>query len=141
MYVILDLQKNTPTAVLPGTQTSVQVCSISAAQQKMADLGWAQDNSHWLEAVPIDPEKQLALSWHAHPNYGKKFGTPEYSEPRFGKISYQWSEAILRAGYPIIIGETGDQSCGGTVGAPFLALALSWADAHGVSVFGWGWNA
>ena len=236
MYVILDLHKNAPAAILPGNPNPVQICSISTAQQEMADatnspqfwtavaddyksypnvifdlfnephidnfnapaggagplavwkilrdggegkvfygnnttltqswksagmqsmldavrragannvvmvsgIGWAQDNSHWLEAVPIDPRKQLALSWHAYPMFGKEFGTPQYNEPGFGKISYQWNEAILQAGYPIIIGETGDHSAAGTVGAPFLAVLLPWADAHAVSVVGWGWNA
>jgi hypothetical protein len=36
------------------------------------------------------------------------------------------------AGYPVIIGETGDQSSTGTVGTPFLAALLPWADAHAV---------
>jgi hypothetical protein len=73
--------------------------------------------------------------------FGKEYGTPQYNEPGFGKITYQYNEAILKAGYPIIIGETGDRSAAGTVGTPFLAVVLPWADAHGVSVFGWGWNA
>jgi endoglucanase len=236
MYVILDLHKNAPPAVLPDSPTPVQVCSISSAQQEMADatnspqfwtalasdyksypnvifdlfnephidnfnvpagrfdplavwkilrdggdgkvfygnnialtqswksagmqsmldavrrtgaknvvmisgISWAQDNSHWLEAVPIDPQRQLALSWHAYPMFGKAFGTPEYNEPGLGKVSYQWAESVLQAGYPIIIGETGDHSAAGTVGAPFLAVLLPWADARGVSVLGWGWNA
>jgi endoglucanase len=236
MYVVLDLHKNAPPAVLPGNPTPVQICSISSAQQEMADatnspqfwtavandyksypnvifdlfnephidnftvpagrfdalvpwkilrdggdgkliygnnltltqswksagmqsmldavrrtgaknvvivsgISWAQDNSHWLEAVPVDPQKQLALSWHAYPMFGKQFGTPEYNEPGLGKVAYQWAESILQAGYPIIIGETGDRSAAGTVGAPFLAVVLPWADAHGVSVLGWGWNA
>ena len=234
MYVILDLHKNAPPAVLPGSAQPVQICSISQMQQEMADaansiafwtalasdykdrpnvifdlfnephidnfetggegplanwkilrdggtgkliygnnqalqqswksagmqemldavratgarnvvmvstLSWAQDLSRWLQFVPKDPAKQLALSWHAYPQYGKSYGTPEYNDPGLGNGSYKFAEAILNAGYPIIIGETGDQSSNGTVAAPFLAILLPWADSHGVSVVGWGWNA
>ena len=237
MYVILDLHKNTPPAVLPGSAQPVQICSISQMQQEMADaansiafwtalagdykdrpnvildlfnephidnfeypqgvrdaaaanwtilrdggtgkliygnnqalqqswksagmqemldavratgarnvvmvsgLSWAQDLSRWLQFVPKDPARQLALSWHAYPQYGKAYGTPEYNEPGLGNGAYKHAEAILSAGYPIIVGETGDQSSNGTVATPFLAILLPWADSHNVSVVGWGWNA
>jgi endoglucanase len=236
MYVILDLHKNAPPAVIPGSASPVQICSISQMQQEMADavssiafwtavatdyksypnvifdlfnephvdnfnlpqgrfdplavwrilrdggegrvfygndmaltqtwrsagmqgmldavrgtgsrnvvmvsgISWAQDLGQWLQVVPADPQKQLALSWHAYPMWGKEFGTPEYNQPGLGPATYQWAESILKAGYPIIIGETGDHSAPGNVGAPFLAVVLKWADAHGVSVLGWGWNA
>jgi hypothetical protein len=237
MYVILDMHKNAPPAVLPGGAAPVQICSISSMQQEMADspnsvpfwtavandyktypnvifdlfnephldnfnppagtfdyatagwkilrdggagriiygnnqtlqqpwtsagmqsmvdavratgatnvvmvsgLSWAQDLSRWLKYVPTDPLKQLALSWHAYPMFGKAFGTPEYNQPGLGSQAYQWAESILSAGYPIIVGETGDQSAAGTKQSPFLAILLPWADAHSVSVIGWGWNA
>jgi len=237
MYIILDLHKNAPPAVLPGSAQPVQICSISQMQQEMADaansiafwtalagdykdrpnvifdlfnephidnfvfpagvsdaalanwtilrdggtgkliygnnqalqqswksagmqemldavratgarnvvmvsgLSWAQDLSHWVQFVPKDPAKQLALSWHAYPQYGKAYGTPEYNDPGLGNGSYRFAEGILNAGYPIVVGETGDQSANGTGAAPFLAILLPWADAHNVSVLGWGWNA
>jgi endoglucanase len=234
MYVILDLHKNAPPAVLPGSAQPVQICSISQMQQEMADaansiafwtalagdykdrpnvifdlfnephidnfvpppgasepnwailrdggtgkliygndqalqqswksagmqemldavratgarnvvmvstLSWAQDLSRWLQFVPKDPAKQMALSWHAYPQYGKAYGTPEYNEPGLGNGSYRFAEGILSAGYPIIVGETGDQSSPGTRATPFIDILLPWADTHNVSVLGWGWNA
>ncbi len=237
MYVILDLHKNAPAAVIAGSDTALQICSISSAQQEMADaansvafwravasdyrdypnvifdlfnephidnfiapagaadavggvwtvlrdggvgkllygnnqaitqnwnsagmqalldavrstgaanvvmaagLSWSQDNSQWLRFAPVDPRKQLALSWHAYPKFGAEFGTAAYNEPGLGMVAYRWAEAILNSGYPIIIGETGDHSAAGTQTAPFLAILLPWADAHSVSVLGWGWNA
>lgn len=237
MYVILDLHKNAPRAVIPGSPAARQICSISQMQQEMADadnspafwtavandykgagnvifdlfnephidnfrppettrdaasavwtvlrdggvgkiiygnnqtltqdwhsagmqamldavratgatnvvmvsgISWAQDLSHWLQYVPKDPAHQLALSWHSYPQWGKNYGTPDYNQPGLGSVTYEYAEGILKAGYPIIIGETGDQSSPGTGAAPFLNVLLPWADKHSVSVMGWGWNA
>lgn len=46
-YIILDLHKNAPKAILPGNATAVQILSESATQQNMADMDnsltfWAQ---------------------------------------------------------------------------------------------------
>jgi hypothetical protein len=106
-----------------------------------AGISWAQDFSQWVTYKPNDPINQLAMSWHAYPYYGAAFGTPEYTQPGLGAVSYDWAQAVLNAGFPIIIGETGDRSVNGTTSAPFLAVLLPWADAHNVSVVGWGWNA
>ena len=125
-----------------GMQAMVDAVRATGAANvvMVAGVSWAQDNSHWLEFAPKDPLKQLALSWHAYPKYGAKYGTPEYNFPGFAQ-GYVWAQAIHDAGYPIIIGETGDQSSDGTKSAPFLAGLLAWADQRNVSVIGWSWNA
>jgi aryl-phospho-beta-D-glucosidase BglC (GH1 family) len=99
-------------------------------------ISWAQDMSQWVAYAPVDPLKQLAASWHAYPkgNAGSDAAIPGY-----GEDNYTWAEAILAAGYPIIIGETGDQSAAGS-SAPFMKELLPWASARGVSVLGWTWN-
>jgi len=106
-----------------------------------AGISWAQDFSQWVAYKPNDPAGQLAMSWHAYPYYGAAFGTSQYTQPGLGAVSYDWAQAVLNAGYPIIIGETGDRSVNGTTSAPFLGVLLPWADSHNVSVVGWGWNA
>jgi aryl-phospho-beta-D-glucosidase BglC (GH1 family) len=103
-----------------------------------AGISWAQDTSMWVAYAPVDPLRQLACAWHGYPQGPS--GTAG-TVPGFGPDNYVWAEAILAAGYPVIIGETGDLSSNGTVSAPFMAKLLPWADLHGVSVIGWGWNA
>jgi hypothetical protein len=94
-----------------------------------------------VQFAPQDPLKQLACSWHAYPKFGSPYGTTEYTQPGFGSQAYIWADKILNAGYPIVVGETGDRSAPGTADAPFLAVLLPWADKNSVSVVGWTWNA
>jgi endoglucanase len=125
-----------------GMQAMVNAVRATGATNVLmsAGISWAQDNSQWLQFAPNDPLKQLALSWHAYPKYGAKFGTPDYNFPGFAQ-GFTWAQAVSDAGYPIIIGETGDQSSNGTTSAPFLTGLLAWADQRHVSVIGWSWNA
>jgi endoglucanase len=126
-----------------GMQSLVDAVRSTGATNvvMVSGISWAQDLSRWLEYVPKDPLKQLACSWHAYPKYGAKFGTPEYNDPGMGPQTWGWMDKILAAGYPVIIGETGDQSANGTKSAPFLTRLLPWADKNSVSVVGWSWNA
>jgi hypothetical protein len=125
-----------------GMQSMLDAVRATGATNVVMSAGvsWAQDNSQWVQFAPKDPLKQLALSWHAYPKYGAKFGTPEYNFPGFTD-GFDWAQAVYSAGYPIIIGETGDQSSNGTPSAPFLTGLLAWADQRHVSVMGWTWNA
>jgi endoglucanase len=95
-------------------------------------LGYAGDMQGWLASMPVDPLNQLAASWHAYPR-------PDKTTPGWGSEQYGYVEAIAQR-VPVIIGETGDHSADGTVGAPFVSTLLPWADAHGISYLGWTWN-
>lgn len=134
------VQEQTPTAGMQAMLDAVRATGATNVVMS-AGISWAQDFSQWVQYKPNDPLGQLAMSWHAYPFYGAQFGTPQYTQPGLGSVSYTWAQAALDAGYPIIIGETGDRSVNGTTSAPFLAVLLPWADAHNVSVVGWGWNA
>jgi endoglucanase len=96
-----------------------------------AGISWAQDQSLWLQFAPTDPLKQLACSWHAYPSSSAP------SQPGFPN-NFIWASAILAAGYPIIIGETGDTSA---APAQWFPTLLPWADTNNVSVLAWSWNA
>lgn len=48
--------------------------------------------------------------------------------------------ARISARVPLVITETGEHNERGTAGSPFLQELLPYADAHGWSVIGWGWN-
>lgn len=100
---------------------------------------WSQDISQWIENAPRDPLHQLGVAWHPYPN-SNAAGDPQALVPKLGPKAYEWAEHILAADYPILITETGDHNAPGTRGSPYLANLLPWADAHGISYFGWGWN-
>ena len=108
---------------------------------------WAQDLSRWLANAPTDPLKQIGVVWHAYPQLsGQKSDNTNKSVdgqarvPKLGAVAYTWASAILDAGYPILITETGDHNAPGTTGAPYLASLLPWADVHDVSYLGWTWD-
>jgi endoglucanase len=103
-----------------------------------AGVSWAQDTSLWTTYAPSDPLNQLTASWHAYP---QGFSGTAATVPGYGTDNYTWAATILAASFPIIIGETGDHSAAGTVGAPFMANLLPWVDQNGVSTLGWSWNA
>lgn len=102
-----------------------------------AGISWAQDTSQWTTYAPQDPIKQLAASWHAYPGTSGSAATL----PGYGADNYTWATAIHAAGFPVIVGETGDQSANGTATAPFMVNFLPWLDQTGTSVLGWSWNA
>jgi endoglucanase len=110
---------------------STNVCMV-------AGRSWAQDLSLWLSFMPVDPAKQMVASWHAYTS------TSNSAYPSFppGSLnssisggSFDWAQAIIAAGFPVIIGETGN----GDASALFPVL-LPWADKFNVSVFAWSWN-
>jgi endoglucanase len=88
-------------------------------------LNGAGDLSGWLAYKPSDSINQLALSWHAYS------GTSSQAAA---------ASAVLAAGIPVIIGETGDRSTNGTASAPVIAQVTAWADQHGASVLAWTWD-
>jgi aryl-phospho-beta-D-glucosidase BglC (GH1 family) len=90
-------------------------------------LGGAGDLSGWLSHAPTDPLSQMALSWHAYP------AAAVANEGGF-------AQAVIGAGIPVVIGETGDKSSNGTTSTPTLSSVLTWADANQASVLPWTWN-
>ena len=107
----------------------------------VAGVNWSGDLSQWLANKPKDPLNQIAAVWHAYPAYGTTWGTPAYTLPGGGEASYANAQAILDAGWPVILTEMGDRNAPGTVGAPFLSKLVPWADKAGVSYLGWTWDA
>ncbi len=101
-------------------------------------LMYAADMEGWLAHEPVDPLHQLAAAWHPYPK-SATVGDPAAKVPNGGSAQFRYVEALART-VPVVIGETGDHSADGTEGAPFVSILLPWADSHGVSYLGWGWN-
>jgi hypothetical protein len=107
---------------------------------------YAQTLQNWLANKVTDPLNNFAAVWHAYPAYGATFGTPAYALPNFGANAYTWAAAVVAAGFPLVITETGGHCVTGTVGEPFLTNVLAWVDkmnaaqSGSVSVLGWAWD-
>jgi hypothetical protein len=103
-------------------------------------LGWANDDSGWLAHVPSDPAKALIVGEHIYP------GQPCSDSTCWD----QQTSAVKTAGYPVLVGETGeatdcaaDQAAGNpTVECNWYANSnfLNYADQHGWSYLAWTWN-
>jgi endoglucanase len=98
---------------------------------------WAEDLSLWLSFMPVDPLKQLAASWHAYAASSTTYPSfpPGTLNGAISGGSEDWAVAIQAAGYPVIIGETGNGD-----GTALFPTLLPWVDAHGISLLTWSWN-
>lgn len=103
-------------------------------------LQYSQDLSGWLAHRPKDPLRQMAAVWHPYPTFEAKWGTPIYAQPNKSPDIYCHVRQILAAGFPVIATETGDRNIPGTQGAPLVSNVITFADQHGISLLGWGWN-
>jgi endoglucanase len=101
-------------------------------------LGYAQLLDGWLEWKPTDPAGQLGATWHAYPP--QRFSTEVGCgvRPDCSATMMNAAKSILAAGFPVIITEFGDYIGGSS--APMVSILLPFADANGLSYFGWTWD-
>jgi endoglucanase len=133
--IYADNQTLTQNWTTAGMQSMLNAVRATGATNVVmaAGVSWAQDESQWVTYAPVDALGQVACSWHAYPSASAP------SQPGYPN-NFIWAAAILAAGYPIIIGETGDESSTGAT-ALWLPTLLPWADTNEVSVLAWSWNA
>ena len=112
---------------------------------------FTQELQNYTQWMPTDTlsTPQLACGWHP---YGA--GSYPYSTgnvyPRIGNdtggnayTSFQWAQAVLNAGVPLIItedGGTGNPTTLATPPEPHMAAMQLWADTAGASYVYWQWN-
>ncbi len=99
---------------------------------------YTSDLSGWLSHVPTDSAKQMAATWHPYPSYGENWQNPctgsnTYCTPNYSPQVYTYAQGILKAGYPVLSTETGDQNTAGTVGSPFVVNVAAFSDAPGTA--------
>jgi aryl-phospho-beta-D-glucosidase BglC (GH1 family) len=125
-----------------GMQQMVDAIRATGATNVILTAGvdWAKDLSQWLANKPNDPAHQLGAVWHAYPAYGTTFGTAAYAQPDHAPGVWSDVQAILAAGFPVVITEFGDHNAAGTASAPFASNLLPWADQNGVSYLAWTWD-
>jgi len=94
-------------------------------------LGWAADNSQWLQHEPHDPLHQLAATFHV------------YQDHSLCTAESCWQQTLLpvAARVPLIADEFGEMQCGAPESIAWLNQWMSYATAHGFSMLAWSWNA
>jgi aryl-phospho-beta-D-glucosidase BglC (GH1 family) len=119
-----------------GMQAIVNAIRSTGASQPimLGGLSYANDLSGWLANEPVDPDHQLAASFHNY--YGEYCDTASC-----------WNSTIatVAAAVPVVTGEF-DQGfdCANPPTSPtaltsFDNTYMSWADQNGVSYLAWGW--
>ncbi len=98
----------------------------STAPLMLGGLGWASDESGWLDHEPTDPDHQLVVSFHTYDFSGCSTETC-------------WDDTIapLAASVPVVTGEFGESGCKDGYDLEYMP----WADAHGISYLGWTWDS
>ena len=92
----------------------------------LGGLGYAGDLSQWLRHAPIDPDHDLAASWHSY----------NFSECDTRSC---WAGQIARviAKVPVIVGEMGENDCA----SGYINSLMNWLDSRSTSYLAWAWNA
>jgi endoglucanase len=134
--------------------TTVQYTWQTAGMQAMLDavratgatnviltstLAYSSAVGGWLQYHPTDTLKpsQIGAVWHAYPSSANPSQVNCVGTNCSPQILSD-AQAILAAGYPIVVTEFGDPSGGAT--APWSSVLLPFADTNGISYMGWTWN-
>jgi chitodextrinase len=86
---------------------------------------YANDMSEWLNFTPTDPDHQLAASFHLY----------SFNPCNTLTCVQQSLTPILQAGYPVVVGETGDDCS-----VSFINPFWDWFDSQGISYLAWTWD-
>jgi aryl-phospho-beta-D-glucosidase BglC (GH1 family) len=108
-------------------------------------IGYASKLNLWTQYMPTDTlsPPNIAASWHVYDDQG---GCTTDPATTFGTLcdtnqsTGLGAQAVMDAGYPIVVGETGYYSCNNSTGATWFPLFLSWCDTHDVSYVTWSWS-
>lgn len=122
-------------------------------------MNFSSDLSTWLANAPTDPTPagfsgtwvpQIAASYHCYPDSSNTYsgpygttGTKAYGQPNYGPNAFINAQAILNAGYPLMMTETGGETSYGSATAnnePFCANTAAWCGTYNVSTSFWAWD-
>jgi hypothetical protein len=128
-----------------GMQTLVTAVRQAGANNLLM-LGGTGYSSHlglWPKYVPTDmlSPPNIAASWHAYDDQGGCTTDPATSLAALCPASSGLgAQAVMTAGYPIVVGETGYYSCSASIGPTWWPFFLSWAQAQSISTVAWSWS-
>lgn len=105
-----------------------------------SSLAYSSSMHGWLKYHPIDNLKpsQLAAVWHSYPATGYPAQASCMGLPSCSKQLLADVQAILEAGYPVVITEFGDVI--GKSPPPWVSKLLPFADANDISYLAWTWD-
>jgi endoglucanase len=87
---------------------------------------YSNDLSQWLTYEPTDPDRNLVASWHSY---------------NFNTCNTQacWTSQVapVLAKVPVIVGETGENDCGGS----YINALTTWLNAQSTGYLAWTWDA
>jgi hypothetical protein len=108
----------------------------------MGGIGYASQLGLWPTYVPADTlsPPNIAASWHVYDDQGGCTADGTTTVATLCGTSGLGGQAVMNAGYPIVVGETGYYSCSASVGQAWWPLFLSWADAQGIGFVAWSWS-
>jgi hypothetical protein len=128
-----------------GMQTLVTTVRLAGANNLLI-LGGTGYSAHldlWPQYVPTDTlsPPNIAASWHVYDDQGGCTTDPATSLAALCPSSTGLgAQAVMTAGYPIVVGETGYYSCSDAIGKAWWPFFLSWADSQQISYLAWSWS-
>jgi hypothetical protein len=128
-----------------GMQTLVNAVRGEGANNLLilGGTGYSSVLGPWPSYVPTDTlsPPNIAASWHVYDDQGGCTTNAAQSLATLCQSSNGLgAAAVMAAGYPIVVGETGYYYCSSSVGAPWWPLFLSWADAQQIGTVAWAWS-
>ena len=110
-----------------GMQTLVNAVRSTGAGNviMLGGLEWSNDLTGWLSHEPVDPDHNLAASWHSY-----NFNACNTRSCWAGQI------APVTARVPVIAGEIGENDCADT----YIDPLMSWLNSKSTSYLAWAWN-
>jgi len=110
-----------------GMQTLVHAIRSTGASNviMLGGLEWSNDLTGWLSHEPVDPDHNLAASWHS------------YNFNACNTRSCWTSEvAPVTAKVPLIAGEIGENDCAHA----YISSLMGWLNSRSASYLAWAWN-
>jgi len=110
-----------------GMQTLVDTVRSTGAKNviMVGGITWATDMTQWLKYEPVDPDHNLAASWHSY-NFNTCVTVACWNR--------QIAPVIKRV--PLIAGEIGENDCADG----YIDTLMTWLDARSASYLAWAWN-
>ncbi|MGO9834889.1 MAG: glycoside hydrolase family 5 protein [Polyangiaceae bacterium] len=108
----------------------------------LGGTGYSSVLGPWPTYVPTDTlsPPNIAASWHVYDDQGGCTDVGSSTVSTLCTSGNLGGEAVMNAGYPIVVGETGYYSCSASVGKAWWPLFLSWADSQGLGYLAWSWS-
>jgi hypothetical protein len=129
-----------------GMQTLVTTVRQAGANNllMLGGTGYSSRLGLWPKYVPTDTlsPPNIAASWHVYDDQGGCTTDPATTLSTICPASGQGlgAAAVMAAGYPIVVGETGYYSCSGSTGSTWWPIFLSWAEAQSIPMVAWSWS-